>query len=747
MKPTTLAAMAALAMGTLAAGAPSPGRAQVPDTTPVLPPPSRTVSIEDLVKASRRAAARSDSSYASPALRGLLERAEAASARVPADLDGYTAKVETELSMLDTEPDGREEALQVEQVASRLLWRAGLEPVQELVGYRAQTLGFAPSTLSFFEIPWLVPVLYGDRLDLVRTDRPESRAGRTVTVRAVHPFAADRARFYTFSGGDTVDVIRLPDRTIPLVRIHVTPRGQPDRNTRLFQGDVDLDANRLQIVRMRGRLLRGGSPGGGLLGAVVSGALYVQFENAEYDGKYWLPHYQRIEVQATSPLTDQRLAFRVVSRFAAVRPNAAALTSLAAAGDTLPGGTLVTSDLGRLSEYGGWSHPLGQMTAAASARDFDDVAPTAVVVAREPGVRFGARYLSSLVRVNEVEGLFTGGGFIANAGKDASGPVLRVHAGYGWGEGQVRGGAELSGWIGGWELGVRAARELSPTNDFVANAVLEPDVPPLIAGQSWDFVDRQLAGVIARQPRGSGTSVRLELARARDRDLVWSQAADTVGAGPAVGVTGTAVDRPMAEGVFWLARAAIEHDAGAGALSLRPGLGWWLRWEGATGDLDWQRIVLGTGGHTTRGRFAVSGRFDAGLVASSDPPPQALFELGGASGLSGYDPKSFTGDLAAVLRGMTMYTLPLLERPVRIGSLWFPGPAPAPSVGIDAGWTYVTADGRRLLERNGWTTSDGVRADLDLRMRFFGGGVSIGAARPLGEPGPWRFVASLAVEY
>jgi hypothetical protein len=37
---------------------------------------------------------------------------------------------------------------------------------------------------------------------------------------------------------------------------------------------------------------------------------------------------------------------------------------------------------------------------------------------------------------------------------------------------------------------------------------------------------------------------------------------------------------------------------------------------------------------------------------------------------------------------------------------------------------------------NGW------RASVDLRLRFFGGAVGLGMARPIDRSAPWRFVAS-----
>jgi hypothetical protein len=79
-----------------------------------------------------------------------------------------------------------------------------------------------------------------------------------------------------------------------------------------------------------------------------------------------------------------------------------------------------------------------------------------------------------------------------------------------------------------------------------------------------------------------------------------------------------------------------------------------------------------------------------------------------------------------------------------MGSLWLPAPAPAPSAAIQVGWTDARDETLEIMQRFGWQTSNGARAALDLRMRFFGGSVSIGAARPLDQDGEWRFVWGLA---
>jgi hypothetical protein len=127
-----------------------------------------------------------------------------------------------------------------------------------------------------------------------------------------------------------------------------------------------------------------------------------------------------------------------------------------------------------------------------------------------------------------------------------------------------------------------------------------------------------------------------------------------------------------------------------------------------------------------------------------DAVPQALYELGTDSDLAGYEYKEFVGDRAAFGRGTVMYTLPIFNAPLRFGAMWLPAPAPSPSVSLQLGWTGASAHGTKT---DGWlrmATSDGARTAVDLRLRFFGGSVSIGAARPLDRDGEWRFVWSLA---
>ncbi|MGH7482973.1 MAG: hypothetical protein ACRELV_12530, partial [Longimicrobiales bacterium] len=683
-----------------------------------------------------------DSVYATDAVRALVARASSSSGEIPAALDSYEATVETDLALLRAQPDGREMPIQLEQVASRLFWAEGRPVLQRVVGYRSQTLGLTPSTLSFFEVPWLVPHLYGDRIDLVRVSAPvRDEQGRVRRPRTVHPFASDREHVYRFSGGDTVDVIRLPDRTIPIARIRVEPLRAPARPALVFDGVIDVETNTHHIVRMSGRIFALGTDPEPMrvLGALVSGVLFVEFENAEYDRAYWLPRTQRIETQAYSSLGDTRIAFRVISRFRRLLPNAPPPAELLALDpDSAAFGALRYAPRSVRDDYADWALEPGALSSQASVTDFPIAAPPALSDSGPPRLSIGTRHFSDLLRVNPVEGVFTGLGLTLDLRDAAPGLRLNLHGGWAWAEETARGGAAVTLRRAGWEYLGRAERQLAHTNDFSTTTNPEPGVTPMFTGDGFDLVDRRIASLIARQPRGPGWAWRLEAARAGDRAVTRHVDADDPDVRPI---------RPADEGDYWLGRVTVERNAAIGGLSVRPGLRARVHYELGAGELDWQRVEAGLGLRRVFGRFTLAGRADAGLVLADRPPPQQLFELGTNNGLSGFEEKAFTGDRAALARVLAMYTLPILGDPIALGGFFkLPGIAPAPSVEVQAGVTAASDDALAVMQPFGWQTSDGVRATIDLRLRFFGGGVSVGFARPLGESGEWRFVWGLVAE-
>ena len=125
------------------------------------------------------------------------------------------------------------------------------------------------------------------------------------------------------------------------------------------------------------------------------------------------------------------MVFRTVSRFLDVEPNDESALTLAAPPDSFPGGRLVGRDnLGLLASFGDWRLPIGELNARSTARDFDQYIRLTGRPAGEPRLTPGARHFSQLLRVNPVEGVFTGLGATYRFGDAAPGLLARAHAAY-----------------------------------------------------------------------------------------------------------------------------------------------------------------------------------------------------------------------------------------------------------------------------------------------------------------------------
>src|SRR5881275_2404680 len=86
------------------------------------------------------AAGPGDSVYASVALRALVAAAAAANREPPPELQSYTSRIETELSLLVRDTLGREHTAELEQIASTATWERGGRYDIHIVGYRSQSV-------------------------------------------------------------------------------------------------------------------------------------------------------------------------------------------------------------------------------------------------------------------------------------------------------------------------------------------------------------------------------------------------------------------------------------------------------------------------------------------------------------------------------------------------------------------------------------------------------------------------------
>jgi len=686
---------------------------------------------------------------------------------LPPSLISYKANTETEVAVLLRREEGTETVVGLEQIAGTARWtRAGLFE-QHITGQRSQQLGLSVSVLTWLTESWLSPVLYGNRMrmrlnqpsDSSRARRNQSNRDPRDTVAVIHPLAVDRDRYYVYSRGDTLVTLRSGERNIPIVRVHVEPRSDLRDTVAVFVGDIDLDASRGTLVRLRGYFARSGNVQRrrGFAFRLVDAIAYIEYENAEREGAYWLPTEQRIEVQVSAPLFgDGKTVLRVVTRFPEMAVNDTVLDSATMArADSLRALarrrlTYATSD--SMANFGTWQYPMGDITKGLHSDDFIDLGPDRVRVTGRPRFDWAAPRPADVIHYNRIEGLYTGIGAKYALRDVAPGVVVRANAGWAWTEQTVRGRVSIERARGLATVGVRAGRSLDITNDFRNVLDSGATLGALGSEDPYDYVDRRFVGLsMNRASFGRRANMRVEYGWADDRFAPTRLAHGLFGTRPFL------ENRGVDEGGYQKLIGSFEWHPNVNAEAALPGYSARLYYERGDGALTYQRTEFRVMGRKFFGPFAWTVRGDVGQVTGVAIPPQQLFELGRGQDLPGYANKEFAGSRAAVLRTGLMYTSPLLRQPIRLGRrLWFPALAPGLSAGVQSGWTenpsaaaaasmlrlggmYEDEDGVLQLAR----VTDGVRATASVGLRVFSGVVFVGMARPVDRKASWRFLVSM----
>lgn len=692
--------------------------------------------------------------YATAELRALIAEAVELNRRVPVELGGYRARLESEISIGNRRTEGMEMAVSLEQVASTLRWDRRGEYEQVVTGYRSQSIGSSFASLGFFRTGWAIPSLYGNRLALLfgrdtsRASRRRRRGGEPAY--AVHPLAADREQYYRYAGGDTVITMRVGEREIPIVRVEVSLKADVPAKSVVFLGELDLDARRRHIVRLRGYFATVGGekrPFDLLRQAGLEGIAFVEAVNAEVDGRFWLPSHQRFEAQATSnSVGEGRAIFRVLTRFLdreilPVPPGVVAGSesdSLAIRPFRL---TILAPDT--ISAFRDWVANLGTMTAAVSAEDFNDVAPDRWSPRGPPRFALETERLGDLIKVDRVQGLYTGMGGVLRLRDAAPGLTLRGAAGWAWNEGTARGRVVAEYRRGPARWSVRAQRSLDLTNDFRNPFDSGSTIGALFGADNYDYLDRRSLGLQWWRLLGERgrTQLRVEGGPVDERGVEVNLHRSPFGVGK--DFRGNRIVTP---GRYVRSALTLDHRPDVALEFLRPGFGARAYYERGDGDLDYQRAELRLTARTNRGPFSLGARLDAGLTAPT-APPQQFFELGKNQNLPGYDYKEFAGDQAVVVRAMAIYGLPFLGAPVRLSDrFWLPPIAPALALSVQSGWTRASTSGAlSTVTALGSVPTGHPRTSVSLTLRVIGGSIGFGVAHTLDHPERARWIVELGM--
>lgn len=207
------------------------------------------------------------------------------------DLESYRALTEGHIYFFVDPEEGERALIRVDQIAVELFWRAPDRVRQRLVGERSET-----------RLPVRDFAYYLDRLTLVQYGfGDEIEVGQGMDVSGVpHPLAPlpdpEANGPYDFRIGDSL-TLRLPGDPDPLrVReLEVRPR-DPDAPGML--GSIWLDQQSAQLVRMEFSF----TPASYV--DPRTDRIAVELDYGRWEGRYWLPNLQRIEVRREIPELD-----------------------------------------------------------------------------------------------------------------------------------------------------------------------------------------------------------------------------------------------------------------------------------------------------------------------------------------------------------------------------------------------------------------------------------------------------------
>jgi hypothetical protein len=353
-----------------------------------------------------------------------------------------------------------------------------------------------------------------------------------------------------------------------------------------------------------------------------------------------------------------------------------------------------------------------------------------------PQWRWQARSFSDFLRYDRVEGLYTGLAGLYDFRDAAPGVSVRGILGYAWFERAAKGGIEATVVRGPWVTSLVAERQLASTNAFQSNVSGAGNfLGGLFGSEDFDWVDRRFAafGITRELGTSHSSAMRLEVGYGTDNGFP-----NELTHGLIAGAFRP--NQPVDAGSY--TRSGVSLEVGRNVLNspISSGLGYTLSYQRGDGTLNWQKTELQSLAQKMVGRFVFAARVDAAYVAGSNIPSQQVVEIGGVEGLPGYSYKQFAGNEAVIARSTVVWLLPYLAAPIHIGSIVIPGVSPQPQIGLFTGITAATAQAQPVLNRLGWVTTDGWRSTLDLRMRFFGGTFSVGAARAIDHNGGWMLV-------
>jgi len=574
--------------------------------------------------------------------------------------------------------------VKADELAVEVYWQAPDRSKQVILGWRDGA--FLPTDIEY----------HRDHLGIVTNNFGDMiRIGEGDEVRdVVHPLSPGGPGFYDYALGDSL-AIRTAGGEVQVREVLVRPGSfeQP-----LVVGTLFLDERSAELVRFRFSFTSS---------AYLDRQLEdisIVLENARFEGRYWLPYRQEVEIRRRTNWLDfpARGIIRGRWEIDAYDMN-----------EPLPPGTFVGPAIGGLrapSPSGDslWQQPLDQaiagVAAPINAQDMDALRVEVERIAGShalgglPARRLATGSLSDLVKVNGVQGLTLG--FGAVVGLEESRVELRPYVAYGTSDDRVMGSLAADVHFGATRLGVSGARRISDFSDIPVVSTALNSLTAQEGGKDYgDYVLLESVGASIRHRLSGRTAVELEL-------LVQESQSVAVTATPA---TGSYRPNPaLGSGTYRMGRLTLERSSGG--LAVERDLQGRVTLEGGEGPSEYIRAVaegrwlMALGGSQLLTRGFVG-------VGSEGLPPHRGFAIGGRGTLVGEPFRAYGGRTTALAQVEWRHDVPFPA--LSLGSFASTGRRLTIAPFLAAGY----AD--RPFEGLPWGESDGIRPVAGVALEWF----------------------------
>lgn len=569
-----------------------------------------------------------------------------------------------------------------DQLELEVYWKAPGLSKQEIVGRRDRV--DLPTDIAYHrDHLGIIQNGFGDRI----------RLGQGDEVRNVpHPLAPSGPALYDYRVVDSL-AIDIPGRE---VRVHEIAFRPKDPAAARIAGVMYLDAADGALVRLRFNFTRRA-----YRDPTVED-ITILLDNALWDGRYWLPHRQEIEIRRRADLLDipARGIIRGRWRIDDYRFNRGLSDSL------FWGPEIAYAPPGRDTAFR-WSRSLDRAIGAArdagAIHELEQVRRRVRDLVAEQmlsglhAARPGIGSVSDLLHFNRVEGLAPGAGWVLRPARGRL--TLRGWGSWGASDHRPKGRFDADWRRGRLTLGVRAAHVVQDVGD---EPVIAPLVNSLLAQERGDdYGDYVLASGV-----GARATVKVGVYGAITASAGWERTTSVIArAAPAAGTLRP--NAPLGGGGWAVGAVGWERRPVGNGLTTRlaatVGLRDTTRWLRLRLGARWTHAAPGE-----RGQVALSGWVGWGSGAL---PRDRGFLLGGRGTLVGEPFRAYGGRRAGLARLEWAFPVPFPA--IRLGAYASTGRHATLAPFVAVGWVDEPIAGTP------WVGSGGVRPIVGTSIQWF----------------------------